>query len=80
MSTKFRVRGIPTLIVLDIDGSVITSDGREEIGGDPEGKRFPWRPKPLSDLIGTVFQTKTGLRGVEAIQGKTLALYFSAHW
>lgn len=74
------MHGIPTLIILDIDGSVITAEGREEVGADPQGDRFPWRPKPLSDLIGTVFQTKTGLRGAEVVQGKTIALYFSAHW
>lgn len=74
------MRGIPTLVVLDQDGSMITADGREEVGGDPEGKNFPWKPKPLAELLGTEFMTKNGLKGKETIAGKTLALYFSAHW
>ncbi|CAM9377780.1 unnamed protein product [Ectocarpus sp. 4 AP-2014] len=81
LSTKFRVRGIPALVIMDHDGSVITPDGREVVGDDPEGKDFPWRPKPLSELIGTEFVTKPGtLAGQEVVRGKTLALYFSAHW
>lgn len=81
LSTKFRVRGIPSLVILDENGTVITTDGRSAVGEDPEGKDFPWRPKPLSELIGTEFLTSSGvLAGEEVIRGKTLALYFSAHW
>lgn len=80
LSSKFRVRGIPTLVIVDVDGTVLTTEGREEIGEDPEGKSFPWTPKPLYELLGTEFQTKNGLAGIEAIEGKTLALYFSAFW
>eukprot|EP00903_Cladosiphon_okamuranus_P008393 g8069.t1 len=81
LSTKFRIRGIPSLVILDPNGSVITTDGRSMVGDDPEGKDFPWRPKPLSELIGTEFLDKSGnVCGEETIRGKTLALYFSAHW
>lgn len=81
LSTKFRVRGIPALVILDPNGGVITTDGRSMVGDDPEGKDFPWRPKPLSELIGKEFLSKSGsVCGEEVIRGKTLALYFSAHW
>lgn len=54
---------------------------RQAVGDDPEAKDFPWRPKLLSELIGTEFLTKSGgIAGEEVIRGKTLALYFSAHW
>lgn len=68
------------MVVLDEEGAVITPDGREIVGDDPKGEKFPWRPKQLSELIGTEFMTKSGLRGEETIRGKTLALYFSSHW
>lgn len=87
LSTKFRVRGIPSLVILDQNGAVITTDGRSMVADDLEGKDFPWRPKPLSELIGTEFLSKAGsgsgsgtVAGEETIRGKTLALYFSAHW
>ncbi|CAM9334577.1 unnamed protein product [Hapterophycus canaliculatus] len=81
LGTKFRVRGIPSLVVLDATGAIITTDGREAVGDDPEARDFPWRPKALSELIGTEFLTTSGnIAGEEVVRGKTLALYFSAHW
>merc|ERR1719163_2544816 len=52
LSSKFKVRGIPTLVILDTDGSVITTDGRSAVSEDPTGAAFPWKPKPLSELLG----------------------------
>ena len=52
LSKKFKVRGIPTLVILDTDGSVITTDGRSAVSEDPTGAAFPWKPKPLSELLG----------------------------
>merc|ERR1719482_2096304 len=37
---KFKVRGIPTLVILDADGSVITTDGRSAVSEDPTGAAF----------------------------------------
>ena len=48
---------------------------------DPTGKNFPWRPKSISDLLGETFTNSKGeTLGVDAIKGKTIGLYFSAHW
>merc|ERR1719326_269336 len=52
LSKKFKVRGIPTLVILDADGSVITTDGRSAVSEDPTGAAFPWKPKPVSELLG----------------------------
>ncbi len=49
----FNVTGIPTLIVLDRDGSVITLDGRKKVMEDPDG--FPWQ-KPATAVPGLVGQ------------------------
>jgi nucleoredoxin len=80
LSKKFKVSGIPMLVLLNADGSVITTEGRAEIGADKDGKNFPWIPKPVSELLGDTFTSKSGEVGREAIKGKTIGIYFSAHW
>merc|ERR1712054_744437 len=79
LSKKFKVRGIPSFVILDSDGNTITTEGRDEIMGDPSGARFPWRPltkeekqKQILDALGSDLLAK--------IAGKPFALYFSAHW
>jgi len=50
LSSKFGVRGIPSLVIVDVDGSTITTEGQGAVSGDPEGLEFPWHPKPVADL------------------------------
>merc|ERR1712194_260743 len=50
LSTFFGVEGIPSFVIIDKDGSVITKDGRAAVTGDPTGADFPWYPKPVVDL------------------------------
>lgn len=83
LSKKFKVNGIPFMVILDSDAKVITSDGRTAISGDPEGKEFPWRPIPPKTLLETAkLVSATGEVSIQqAMEGKkALALYFSAHW
>lgn len=49
LSEKYKVKGIPTLILLDDLGEVITLDGRNKIPQDKAGIGFPWR-NPLATL------------------------------
>lgn len=42
--------GIPTLIVLDPQGEVITRQGRVEVLNDEDCREFPWHPKPVLEL------------------------------
>lgn len=42
--------GIPTLIFLDMDGHMITRQGRVEVLNDPECHLFPWHPRPVLEL------------------------------
>jgi nucleoredoxin len=81
LSGRYGVQGIPTLVVLNKDGSVITKNARQDMMGDPTGASFPWIPKPIPELIGSSFIGAGGTtvdRG--AIEGKFVGLYFSAHW
>ncbi len=45
LSTKFRVRGIPTLIILDPDGKVITTNGRSDVMQHPGNAINIWKNK-----------------------------------
>jgi nucleoredoxin len=83
LSKKYKVKGIPSLVILDGEsGETITTDGRSAVMADPEGTDFPWRPKPFSELLGDSFLTNAAGEtvGKEALAGKVLGIYFSAHW
>ena len=58
VSTVFGVRGIPTLAVVDGQGKTITTQGRDFVLADPQGKLFPWKdeqPKTPFRLPGFVW-------------------------
>lgn len=78
LSKKYKVSGIPTLVILDSGGNTITTDGRSAVSS-PE--KFPWIPPTLGELLTGPF---IGSDGAEiesaAIKDKHIALYFSAHW
>ena len=38
LAVQFDVHGIPTLVLIDTDGSLITDDGRGEVNEDPDGE------------------------------------------
>jgi len=80
LSKKYKVQGIPTFVILDEDGGLISKDGRGLVSEDPKGARFPWRPPPVEELIGDTLVGKDGPVKFADLQGKTLGLYFSAHW
>jgi len=50
LSNMFEVDGIPTLVILDENDKVITTNGRAAVAADPQGANFPWRLKPLEPL------------------------------
>jgi hypothetical protein len=43
LATKYKVKGIPSLVLLDEVGSIITLDARNKIPLDKAGIGFPWR-------------------------------------
>jgi nucleoredoxin len=48
LKQKFGVRGIPSLILVDGTGKVISTQGRSLVEEDPTG--FPWASKPFTPL------------------------------
>jgi len=41
LSDAFGVSGLPSLVVLNADGTLITTEGRRHVMADPKGKNFP---------------------------------------
>lgn len=50
LSATFRVRSIPTLALVDMEGKTITTEARNIVPQDPEGIDYPWRPPLVRDL------------------------------
>jgi len=84
LSKKYKVNGIPTLVILDADANIITKDGRSCISEDPKGNDFPWTPPTVWEALGDEFLSGTDGETVEIDEikkpGKVIGLYFSAHW
>merc|ERR1711920_1157552 len=79
LSKKFKVQGIPSFVILDADGKVITKDGREAVSKDPTGEKFPWTPPTAAEKAKIALDT-LGAELIGNTKGKFIALYFSAHW
>lgn len=79
LSKKYKVRGIPSFVILDSAGNTITTEGRDEIMSDPAGARFPWKPLTKEEQARAVLDA-LGSDLVAKANGKPIALYFSAHW
>lgn len=81
---KFKVQGIPTVVILDASGEIITKDGVAAISADPTGEQFPWKPKSTKDIFQSakiIGKNGEAVNFSDATQGKgAIALYFSAHW
>ncbi|XP_067032909.1 nucleoredoxin-like [Acropora muricata] len=83
LSQKFKVSGIPTLVLLDgKDGKEITKEGRGNILDDPKGNNFPWKPKTVFEVLKdvTLINNQNEKKNIDEVKGKVLGLYFSAHW
>lgn len=84
LSKKFKVSGIPTLIIIDGEnGDILTANGRSKVSSDSKAKDFPWRPPPFSEVIAGKLVNKDSkeVDVNEAFKdGKSVGIYFSAHW
>merc|ERR1712217_123935 len=79
LSKKFKVQGIPSFVIVDAEGALITKDGREAVSKDPTGEKFPWTPPTAAEKAQVVLDT-LGADLIGNTGGKPIGLYFSAHW
>lgn len=42
LASRFSVAGIPRLVIVGTDGSVLANDARSAVMQDPSGDGFPW--------------------------------------
>jgi nucleoredoxin len=75
LSKKFKVTGLPCLVIVDGDGELITKEGQDAVLADPRGENYPWRPPGPAEILAALGQKIT-----KKAKGKHLGLYFSAHW
>lgn len=55
--------------------------GRAKVSSDPEGASFPWFPTTIQQDLGSHVLDNNGEQvPLSSLNGKYLALYFSAHW
>jgi len=84
LNEKYEVKGIPSLVILDSQGEIITRKGRQQVMADPDAKSFPWIPKTYSEIIGgPLIKTSSDLSQTipySDLKGKLIGIYFSAHW
>jgi nucleoredoxin len=82
LSKKFKVSGIPMLVLLDgKTGKVISKDGRAALMKDPKAELFPWTPPTIKSAIGPTLVKNDGTEvDAQTLNGKYTALYFSASW
>ncbi|XP_059511216.1 nucleoredoxin [Stegostoma tigrinum] len=50
LNWNFSIQGIPTLLILDQEGKIVTRQGRPAVLNDIDCKEFPWHPKPVLEL------------------------------
>jgi len=76
------VRVTPTLVLVDgPTGKLITTNGRDSLSEDLEGKDFPWAPKSVDEVLtGEVLKGADRCDCKSAFDGKVKGFYFSAHW
>ena len=78
LSSRYGVQGIPTLVVLNKDGSLISKNARQNLAEDPTGSAFPWIPRPLPELIGNSFVRPGGAAADRsAIEGKVVHVKYA---
>merc|ERR1712159_584070 len=82
LSKKYKVAGIPTFVILDNKAKLVSVKGRGFISSKAD---FPFVPPTVASALGDKLSKKVDGKVVEiatkdALKGKNVALYFSAHW
>lgn len=93
LSRRYRIKsGVPTLVLLDKDGDVISPSAQDSLVEDPTGTLFPWRPRPVDQVLKDVALLPGGSYHKEhttssnheitysSLPEGVKGFYFSANW
>lgn len=84
LSQKFKVEGIPSFVILDKNGELMTDKGRAAFMKDPKGENLPWKPESVIDMLkrGNFLGPHNTKISFEEMSRDCdiLGLYFSASW
>merc|ERR1719502_1092076 len=83
LSKKFKVNGIPSFVIVDSEGKLVTDKARNGVASDPDGADFPWRPKTFGEVFSGTVVDKSGAEtslATIAAECDAVGIYFSAHW
>jgi len=93
LSSAFEIQGIPTLVLLNTDGTLMTTEGRELIMTKPFERIHSYlEDKKAEDVARLKFKASSYFAGknvhgkdgesidITTFDGKLIGLYFSAHW
>ena len=81
LSATYHTKGIPHLVVLDTDGTILQGDAINQVLNDPLGAQFPWRARRLVDMLPEQYLRADGTRApVASLDDKYLLIFASASW
>jgi len=83
LNNKYKVQGIPSVVILGPDGELMTKDGRSALSDDPTGEDMPWKPQTFAEVFAEAKLVGPGgieKKGNDLLGNTVLGLYFSAHW
>jgi Thioredoxin-like len=83
LRTFYKTEGIPHLVILSKEGTLLCGDAVNDAMEDPTGARFPWRcPNSIEEVLPDTFVQNDGTTYLETttLDDKYLILYFGALW
>ena len=82
LTTFYKADGIPSLVVIDRNGQLITRDAVSQVACDPSGANFPWRPRAMVDLLPDYYlNSACGSRSpMRELDHKYLLIFAAGQW
>lgn len=81
LSSKFKVQGIPTLVLINPAGEMYNDKGRQIISKPVAD--FPWAPPTMNEVLTDDLALVDNAGNTSTwgdLAGKTVGVYISAHW